>query len=252
MDPKLLLLAAGSAVGLFFLAKPGTASAKASAVPGGAPGSLVAGFPQDLLEAEAQALASGDPVRMRQVADQVEARGFPAQAKTMREAAIAVQTTISSTPPAGMSNPTANSVGIPQINVVKTAAGVPAQQIPAIQVTVPANAPPADSVTNKLARAMALDLMSAAPGRENRTLVSQYQTQEKSRGFYVGNIDGLYGPKSALALMNDQNLVPPTPRVWPKANPAAAKSTYKAALFQRSTQDPPRAEEWIQAAAAVR
>lgn len=248
MDPKLILLALGGAAGLFFLSKPGTASAS-SAKP---PGSDQAGFPADLLNAEAQALASGDPVKMRQVADQVEARGFPAQAKTMRDAANAVGQTIASTPPAGTSAPTATSVGIPQINTVQTAAGVPAQAIPAIQVPVPANPPPQEDATKLLARQLVLNMLATAPGKENRALVSAYQTQEKSRGFYVGNIDGLYGPKSALALMNDQNFVPPTPRVWPKANPTASKATYKAALMARAAADRPRAEEWIQASNNVR
>jgi hypothetical protein len=75
--------------------------------------------------------------------------------------------------------------------------------------------------------------------------------QEKVRGFYVGNIDGLYGPKSALALANDQQIVPPKPLYYAKKDPKAARDAYVSALLAYAAKDPQRREEWQAAAVAA-
>ncbi len=95
-----------------------------------------------------------------------------------------------------------------------------------------------------LAAKVSLNLHSTVPGRENKDLVKQFQKQE---GLVA---DGAYGPKSAIAFIK-YGIVPATPRVWPKANAAAAKTAYAAVLISQAKSDPTRAEEWLQAANAV-
>jgi peptidoglycan hydrolase-like protein with peptidoglycan-binding domain len=88
-------------------------------------------------------------------------------------------------------------------------------------------------------------------GSEDKALIGSYQANEPS---YSGNIDGKYGPKTALAVAS-HGVVPPTPYYW--AGPTAAmvgrqKAEYRQALEQKSFEDPIRAEEWKQAARAVK
>jgi hypothetical protein len=178
------------------------------------------------------ALLSGDPQKMRQVAAEVEAAGYKPQADSLRAAAATVEATIKGTPPVQ-----------PPPGVVQT------PPLISLPPAVAANAGGGgNDVAKSLAGRLALHLSSVAKGSEDKSLVTAFQNQEKGRGFYVGNLDGLYGPKSALALAKDYGIVPPKPYYWPKNSMAASKKAYNQALLAIGAQDAPRAEEWAQAA----
>lgn len=178
----------------------------------------------------AKALASADPDVMRRLATSLRQQGYTAQAKSLESAASDVE------------------------RGIKGAGG---------KLRVPGKAkpggagralPPAHSAQRSLAGQVALAFTGAQSGKEGASaqeLLKRFQREEVTRGFYVGNIDGLYGPKSALALANDHGIVPPRPLYWPKANAAAAKAAYAAKLNAKAAKDPQRAEEWHAAAAQV-
>jgi hypothetical protein len=92
--------------------------------------------------------------------------------------------------------------------------------------------PPAGSdertrVLAGMAAALADHLNKAPIGKEDRKAVSAFQTAE---GWL--KVDGLYGPKTAVALFNHGVFPPPYPRYWPKANPVQAKKDYQDFLTQ--------------------
>lgn len=63
--------------------------------------------------------------------------------------------------------------------------------------------------------------------------------------------DGLYGPKSATALIK-YGFVPPTPTAWPAgADGPKARAAYSLLLRTQADKDQVRREEWLLAAAAV-
>lgn len=95
-----------------------------------------------------------------------------------------------------------------------------------------------------LSQALASHLRTAPPGGEDRAAVREWQ--ENHRNLYDGNIDGLYGPKTAKALAA-YVWPPPAPRYWPRANPEQAKREWHA-FMQAGTQpvvSGPLAEDWL-------
>lgn len=87
-----------------------------------------------------------------------------------------------------------------------------------------------------------------------RSLVAGKLDVAKLRAFQVQEgltPDGLYGPKSATALIK-YGFVPPTPTSWPAgAEGVKAKAAYAALLRVQADKDNVRHEEWLLAAAAV-
>lgn len=178
-----------------------------------------------------KALASADPAVMRKLATSLRQQGYTEQAKSLETAATEVERGIKGAGGAAAA-----------VGKVKKALGAGAK------------VSPAHSPQRSLAGQVALAFTGAKAGSEGQAaqeLLKRFQREEVTRKFYVGNIDGLYGPKSALALAFDHGIVPPTPLYWPKANMAAAKVAYAAKLNSKAAKDPQRAEEWHQAASLV-
>jgi peptidoglycan hydrolase-like protein with peptidoglycan-binding domain len=90
-------------------------------------------------------------------------------------------------------------------------------------------------------------IMHPRTGSENRELVLAFQRQ------IIGlNQTGMYGPGTALALINARTgLVPPAPRYLPRNWRKAERAAYRAVLEAQASHDPQRAEEWRQAARDV-
>lgn len=260
---KVVLPLALGAGALFALTSSASAKTPSGGQVPGAPNAFTAaGMSPQLLAKIQTAVATADPVQMRMVADEVERAGFKPQADSLRAAATAVQTAIQQAPaaprpptaspaPPGPPPPAAppivsTSPGLPPI--INTQ-GVPiVSPGPSVLPSAPAASP---SPERQLAARMASNLTTSPAGREDQNLVRVFQTQEKARGHYVGNIDGLYGPKSALALATDFGIVPPKPRYWPKNNKVKAKQDYANALLGFAARDLPRQEEWSAAARAA-
>ena len=178
------------------------------------------GMPANLIALVNAAVESADPTVMRATAAKVRQAGFPVAATSLESAALAVEQAIANTP--------------------ATRAGVnPAPK---------ADDPDARALAGRLAQLLSgLSLADARNSQDVKNLVLAFEAQEKRRGFYVGNLDGLYGPKAALTLAQDHGIVPPHPLFWPKKNASAAKAAYKNALAVFVSSDPQRAEEWTQA-----
>lgn len=211
------VLVAGGA-GLLALVGLGVAVAHASSGPS------TDGLPKALRDRMQAALDRGDPLTMRAVADEVQAAGYKEQAQSLRDFAGQVEREVSETKP---------------VKVVKV-----------VQKPNPRD----PNYPKQLAGKVALAFQGATPGNEGpsaQALLKEYQAQEKVRGFYVGNIDGLWGPRSALAMANDQKIVPPKPLYYAKKDPKGARDAYVAALLQYAGQDAQRREEWQSAAAAA-
>lgn len=178
-------------------------------------------MPEALRVRVARALQSADPAQMHELATELRHQGFGDQAKTLDQAAAEIERAITKTPGAKL-----------QPKSPRALPGAPAA---------------AGGLAGKVALAFTGE-KAYGEGEQKKSLLKTYQTQEKERGFYVGNIDGLYGPKSALALAQDQGIVPPPPLYWPKKDPAAAKTAYRNKLLAIAERDVQRREEWQQAA----
>ena len=206
----------------------------APGLPGGAPASSLPGAstvpPADVINAMAAALATNDASQMERLADELERRGFATQAADLRAAAKITRDAQAAMAAAGIQLPPASSMA--------TSAGQPAIPSPAAVGTVD----PKQLLAGKV-------VLTFNNGKEDKELVRLFQTQERSTGRYAGVIDGLYGPKSAVALMA-YNFVPPRPKYWPKnqAEAKLAKDAYRKLLLARAQTDRPRADEWTRAA----
>jgi hypothetical protein len=187
--------------------------------------------PESIVKSIAAAVKTGDPAVMRDVAATIRKQGFAAQATSLENAARELDATIRSVPEAKPGK-----------------ALLPAHRGQKVNP-----APRADSaLARRTAGALAQLLSSLTPAdARNSSAVSEavreYEQQERERGFYRGNIDGLYGPKAALTLATDHGIVPPQPLYWPKKDTAGAKNVYRAQLARFADADPQRREEWQQA-----
>lgn len=220
------LLAGGLALGLAV-----AAASKAKAAVSTSPD-----MPPTLVNAMVSAIASRDPGTMRAVALKLESLGWPLPAEDLRKTAneIEAENQMARTSAELMPTAPVASVAPPPV-VTSTGAIQPAQ---VVSPGTPASA------KQVLAAKVSLNLHNTAAGRENKTLVKEFQTQE---GLVA---DGIYGPKSAIAFIK-YGIVPETPRSWPKADAATAKAAYAAVLRTQAASDPTRAEEWLRAANAV-
>lgn len=187
--------------------------------------------PARIVAAVAAAIKTGDPTVMRSVAASVRNEGFSAQAASLEDAASELDSAIRGTPTAkaGKAAP-----------AVKGRGGVnPAPR---------ADSQSARSQAGRLAQLLASMTLTEARGSAAiKAAVTDFQRLEQQRKFYVGNIDGLYGPKSALVLAQDHGIVPPHPLYWPKKDPKGAKAVYQTQLARFASADPQRREEWQQA-----
>jgi hypothetical protein len=190
-------------------------------------------LPEALQAKVTRVLQSADPDAMRALATSLRSQGYSGQAKSLEDAADEIERAIKSAQPAG---------AVPKLR------GKVSRAVTSTGLLMPGR----KEINHKsLAGQVALAFTDVQPGNEgptNQELLRKYQRQETSRGFYKGNIDGLYGPKSALSLADDQGIVPPKPLYWPKTNVAASKAGYVAKLESKANADPQRAEEWRQAA----
>lgn len=182
-----------------------------------------------MLATIATTLASADPEKMRALARELDGQGFREQADSLRAAADGIEGVIKATP--GAPTPPARTSPPPTPTSATPTTGAAAQ----------------DDPNRALAGRVALNIATSSKGREDRELVAAFQRMEKPRGFYDGKIDGLYGPKSAIALARDYGIVPPKPLYWP-TNPTPAKAAYRTELLRIAQVDPPRREEWQRAA----
>jgi len=187
--------------------------------------------PASVVASVAAAIKSGDPTVMRSVAATVRGDGFDAQATSLEGAATELEAAINQTPHAR-----------------------PGKAAPPVKGPGGVNpAPAADSAAARRQAGQLAQLLSGMTLAEARAsaavkaAVTDFQLLERNRKFYVGNIDGLYGPKTALVLAQDHGIVPPHPVMWPKKDPKGAKSVYQAQLARFAAADPQRREEWEQA-----
>ncbi len=189
--------------------------------------------PARIVQAVAAAIKSGDPTVMRSVAGTIRTEGFATQAASLEDAASELANAISGTPTAKPG---------------KALAPVKGRGNGAVNP-----APKADSTSARRQAGMMAQLLASMTLGEARSsaavkaAVTDFELLERQRGFYVGNIDGLYGPKLALALATDHGIVPPHPLYWPKKDPKGAKGVYKTQLARFASADPQRREEWNQA-----
>lgn len=187
--------------------------------------------PARVVAAVAAALKSGDPSVMRSVAATVRKDGFAAQATSLEGAAGELEAAIKGTPytTPGKAAPAVKGRG--QLN--------PAPR---------ADSPSARKQAGQLAQLLSsMTIGAARASAAVKAAVTDFQLLERQRKFYVGNIDGLYGPKSALVLAQDHGIVPPHPLYWPKKDPKGAKAVYQTQLARFASADPQRREEWQQA-----
>jgi hypothetical protein len=211
------------------------------------------------------AIASADPAVLRALADRLEKAGFPQQAADLRgvanELAKAGAAAAGAPPPATPNKPATPPAAIPpapsptQVSVPPPVTTSPTTTLPEIVVTGTAQPSAAE---RELASRMVIDQQSKPKWKDNRDLVSVFQTQESRAGSYKniqtgakGTIDGLYGPATAISLAERYGIVPPNPKYWPK-NPAPALTAYRNRLLALAAADPARASEWQQAASKAK
>lgn len=118
-----LLIGAGV---LALTAGPSTAAAKEGEKDKDKEKKLPPALPADLKKKMDAALAAGDPIAMRRLADQIEKAGFPEQAKSLREAADAIAKAVKAVPdppPPTTAAPAATSA--PSAPIVRTPAEQP-------------------------------------------------------------------------------------------------------------------------------
>jgi hypothetical protein len=188
--------------------------------------------PARIVQAVAAAIKSGDPTVMRSVAGTIRTEGFATQAASLEDAAAELANAISGTPVARPGKAMAPVKG-------RAAAVNPAPR---------ADSTSARRQAGMLAQLLAsMTLVEARSSAAVKAAVTDFELLERQRGFYVGNIDGLYGPKLAVALATDHGIVPPHPLYWPKKDPKGAKTVYQAQLARFASADPQRREEWNQA-----
>jgi len=258
---KFLLPALAAGAALFAFGGKSHASTATAAKPGGKPATNGKKLnTAQVVDAMTKAIATGDPAVLNALADRLEAQGFKAQAADLRGVAQSLGTVgavaAGVTPaPAVSSKPTTAPAAIPQA-APSPSIVMPPPPAPQVQTlptqTITASVP--TSAANRLASDVVLDQQSHPKWKDNRDLVSTFQTQESALGHYVnvltgapGKVDGLYGPGTALAIAEYYGIVPPSPKYWP-TNSAPSLKAYRARLLQLAAADPARAAEWQQAA----
>jgi murein L,D-transpeptidase YcbB/YkuD len=210
---------------------------------------------QDFQLRIAEALSRGDVNALMGIANEMQAAGLVTEAESLRASALTLQSLGALAKPAGGA---ATSPGLPAVPVgapvVAPTPAIPSPPVappPAIvlpPVVVPSATPlPAgSSVTAEqqrrfgVAQSAAMNLRNTSRYHEDKNLVKAFQAQEGLK------TDGLYGPKSALAIA-DYGIVPPRPRYWTSKTMKADKAEYAKALLVYAQNDPSRAADWTAA-----
>jgi hypothetical protein len=203
----------------------------------------------------ADALSRGDAAALLVIANDMQAAGLIAEAEALRVSALNLQALGALLPPAVPGKPP-SSPGQPAIVPSAAVPNPPAQFPPVLPgtnvvlppVVMPSTVPlPAgESISAEqqkrlaVAQAAAMNLRNTSRYQESKTLIKTFQAQE---GLVI---DGLYGPKSALAMAR-YGVVPPRPRYWSSKTMKADKVSYSAAMLGYAATDPTRAADWTAA-----
>ncbi len=98
-----------------------------------------------------------------------------------------------------------------------------------------------DNTVKTLAGQLVAHLNSVQKYKENKALVTQFQTANGGL-----KIDGMYGPNTALAICA-LGFIPPKPFYWSAKTSAADKANYLSQLARYAAGDPSRASQWAEA-----
>lgn len=177
-------------------------------------------FPAELVARTVDAIASGDPARMRTLAAELRALGYLHEAEQLETKAQEVERAAAKPKPGGASGGAGGAGSGPIIE-------------------------PPDKSDEERQELAARLVREFAKGQAPASTIRAFQLQEGLP------IDGIYGPKTAAALIK-YGFVPPTPTSWPKATAEASKTAYIALLAAQSQSDPVRAEEWRIAMGKIR
>lgn len=185
----------------------------------------------DWQTAIADAIASGDPKKMRELARALDAAGYhEAAADLLAMAAQIESSNVQTGKPPG--KPQAGGVVVP-IRPGVSPGGGPAPISPEGAATAIGQA---QSLANYLR-----EVGKPSGAARSNPRVKAWQAQE---GLVT---DGKYGPKTAKRIAV-YRVVPPKPWYWPKTNTQAALSDYRDYMLQRSVEDPSQADLWKVAA----
>lgn len=245
----LFLIAAGGAAWLLLGSSSKPAAAKPTTPrPNGAAASFQARI--------ADALSRGDANELHQIANEMQAQGRTAEAEALRASATALQSMGAigrpgSTSPTSPGQPVLTpspAIPSPPIATTPKPPSVTLPQVVIPQVVIPSATPipPGVSITpeqqERLARAQstAMHLRNSSRYKEDKNLVKAFQQQE---GLVA---DGLYGPKSGLAL-SYYGIVPPRPFYWSSKTMKADKADYTSKMLEHAKLDPARAADWTAA-----
>ena len=217
-------------------------------------------------------VATGNILAIRMLANGLRRRGYEAEAKELEAAADQLEQAQQEATKA--SSATAPAEPAPKVKVVAKTPGfakTPTQFTPtsttAIEeaaakvVEAAAQAAPAvvaaatgpSASERALAGQVALALMNARKGSEDKALVARFQAQEGITNA-AGINDGLYGRSTGVVLADKYDIVPPKPLYWgTKAggwnSVVADKTAWRNTMMGHARTDAPRAEEWARAAA---
>lgn len=247
----LLPIAIGAGV-LALMAAGGGSSSKKTATAPRLPGKA---SPLDFQGRIADALSRGDADALLRIASDMQAAGLIAEAEALRVSATNLRALGAMVTPATPGKPP-SSPGLPSIAPSTAIPNPPAPfpslgfptnvQMPplvmpsAIPLPAGSNMSAADELRLAVAQGMAMNLRNTSRYQEDKQLVKAFQAQEKLV------VDGLYGPKSALALAR-HGIVPPRPRYWTTKTMKTDKVDYAAAMLRFALVDPARAADWTAA-----
>lgn len=228
-----------------------------------------AAIPASVVARISGALASGDPARMRALAAELRAEGYPDQARDLEAVAEQVEAAQAAGLPApetqvptvpggtpGGTSPDYVEIPIPGGGSIPIPIGIPASAPgtgPVTEVPWPAEVPDLataqDALAQTLAGRVAADTRTKTKTTYNRDLVREYQAAEE-----LEKVDGLYGLRTALAIA-ERDIVPAKPFHWGSTsapNPAQSvvdeKASWRSAMLGYAMSDSARSDEWTQAA----
>lgn len=188
----------------------------------------------------ADALSRSDADGLMAIANDMQAAGLTTEADALRTVAINLRG-LGALGGAGSKSPgqpvvlPSSAIPNPPLVVVPPVVSPSSVPLPAgVQVSS------VDAQRMQVAQAMAVDLRNTSRYKENKVLVSRFQEQEGLKA------DGLYGPKSGLALAK-LGIIPPRPRYWAKKTVQVDKQQYAAEMTSRAITDPARAADWTAA-----
>jgi hypothetical protein len=221
----------------------------------------------------ANAIATNDPNAMRQLADQLEARGFKTAADSLRDEAAKIEAGIPITPtppppaplPPNLKNPNVAvpatppappaptvPAGFPPVAPIPgaTPGGIPPINLPGM--TIPGTAPtpggginiqddPTRFEANRLTQMLLAIGGLSGRGKEDKSIVREYQASEGL------GADGLYGPGTAKTVLQNHGIIPVAPFWWSSRGASAVqaqKNDFVAAVRAAQSGDPQRSSQY--------